>query len=109
MHGIECVKTELIQKENETRKIPVNIDGTNYEIKSDMVIMAVGSKIEEKIIKDSDLKIANSYVYVNEDKITSNPKVYAGGDLIGAKSTVAWAARNGRDAAEKILEKIVNI
>ena len=36
---------------------------------------------------------------------TSNPKIYAGGDLIGGKGTVAWAARNGRDVAENIIEE----
>ena len=35
---------------------------------------------------------------------TSNPKIFAGGDIAGTKSTVAWAARSGRDAANSIME-----
>ena len=34
---------------------------------------------------------------------TSINKVFAGGDIVGQKATVAWAARSGRDAATNIL------
>ena len=37
---------------------------------------------------------------------TSNPKIFAAGDLTGAKSTVAWACRNGRDTAYSIMNFI---
>ena len=37
---------------------------------------------------------------------TSIPNVYAGGDVAGERATVAWAARSGRNAANKILEKL---
>ena len=42
------------------------------------------------------------YVKINDKKQTSNEKVFAGGDLVGEKSTVAWAARSGREAAESM-------
>ena len=31
---------------------------------------------------------------------TSNPKIFAGGDIAGTKATVAWAAKSGREAAK---------
>ena len=34
--------------------------------------------------------------------MTSNERVFAGGDLIGTAGTVAWASRNGKDAANQI-------
>ena len=40
---------------------------------------------------------------------TSINKVFAGGDIVGQKATVAWASRSGRDAAEKILKIACNI
>ena len=40
---IECVKTELIKKEGETRAYPVNIENSNFFIDVDFVILAVGS------------------------------------------------------------------
>lgn len=99
---IECVKTELIKKEGEERKVPCNIEGSNYFIDADYIIMAVGSKAEKEILETLDLEInSRGRIKVDKNK-TSKEKVFAGGDLIGEKSTVAWAARSGRNAAENI-------
>ncbi len=38
---------------------------------------------------------------------TSIKNVYAGGDIVGEKQTVAWAARSGRNAAENIFKIFV--
>ena len=46
-------------------------------------------------------------ILVNEKYQTSNPKIYAGGDLAGMKGTVAWAAKSGRDAAEEIISNVL--
>lgn len=54
---IECVKTELVQKEGETRKSPVNIEGSNYFIDVDYIMMAVGSKPEESLLKKLDVDL----------------------------------------------------
>ena len=99
---IEVVKTKLIQKEGETRLSPVNIENSNYEIKADYVVMAIGSKPSE-FVKDLSLEVdKRGYIKVNENGQTSNPKIYAIGDLAGNVSTVAWACKSGRDVAEKI-------
>lgn len=103
---IECIKTELIQKEGETRLSPVNIENSNYLLDMDFVFFAVGSKTEERAIKSIGLELNNGYIKVDENYKTSNNKVYAGGDLIGQNATVAWAARSGRDAAYAIINSI---
>lgn len=102
---IECIKTQLIQKEGDTRLSPVNIEGSNYIIDMDYVIMAVGAKPEENIITEFE-KNKWGYIDVNDNMETSIKNVYAGGDIVGEKATVAWAARSGRNAAEKIIEKL---
>lgn len=99
---IECVKTELVQKEGETRLLPVNIEGSNFNMDIDYVVMATGSKPEEDKIKEFD-KNKWGYISINENMQTSIPKVFAGGDVAGEKSTVAWAARSGRNAANEII------
>lgn len=104
---IECIKTELVQKEGDTRLSPVNIEGSNYIMEMDYVVMAVGAKPEEKYISDFE-KNKWGYIDVNENMETSIPKVYAGGDIVGEKATVAWAARSGRNAAKSIIEKLSN-
>ncbi|MBP3503319.1 MAG: NAD(P)-dependent oxidoreductase [Clostridia bacterium] len=105
--GIECIKTELIQKEGDTRLSPVNIEGSNYKINADYVVMAIGSTVEKEIIDTLNLNVnKKGYIEVNENYETSKENVFAGGDLVGTKATVAWAAKSGREAAKKILEKL---
>ena len=44
------------------------------------------------------------YVQVNENNQTSDEKVFAGGDVVGQNSTVAWAASDGKNVASKIIK-----
>ena len=101
---VELIKTELVQKEGEIRKVPVNIDNSNYIIDIDYIVMALGSE-PEKFVKNLGLKLNKwGRIQIDEKNRTSNSKVFAGGDIAGAKGTVAWAARSGRDAAYSIME-----
>lgn len=98
---IECVKTQLIQKKEETRLSPVNIQGSNFKLDMDYVVMAIGSTTEKNIVSNLGLECNNKgYIKVDEHYETSMKNVFAGGDVAGAKSTVAWAARTGREVAE---------
>ena len=99
---IEVVKTKLIQKEGETRLSPVNIENSNYKIQAQYVVMAIGSKPQE-FVKNLGLNTDKyGYISIDENGQTSNPKIYAIGDLAGNVSTVAWACKSGRDVAENI-------
>ena len=102
---IECIKTELVQKEGETRKSPVDIENSNYIMDMDYVVMAVGGKIDKDTIEKCNIETTSrKYVQVNENNQTSHKKVFAGGDVVGQNSTVAWAASDGRKVANKIIE-----
>ena len=102
---IECIKTELVQKEGETRKSPVDIENSNYIMDMDCVVMAVGGKVDKDIIEKCNIETTSrKYVQVNENNQTSHKKVFAGGDVVGQNSTVAWAASDGRKVANKIIE-----
>lgn len=105
---LECIKTELVKKEGENRLSPVNIEGSNFSLDMDYVVMATGSKPENNIIEKFE-KNEYGYIKIDENMQTSINKVFAGGDIVGQKATVAWAARSGRDAAEKILKTTCNI
>jgi len=101
---VELIKTELVQKEGETRKVPVNIPNSNYIIDIDYIVMALGSA-PESFVNDLGLELNKwGYINIDEKNRTSNPKIFAGGDIAGCKGTVAWAARSGRDAANAIME-----
>lgn len=105
---IECIKTELIQKPGETRKVPVNIPESNFYLDVDYVVMALGSNVDDKLINMLNLEITNrGTIKIDNNYRTSKEKIFAGGDLAGAKGTVAWAARAGRDAAESIKDYLL--
>ncbi len=102
---IECIKTKLKKKEGEDRLSPVDIKGSNYILDMDYVVMAVGSKAEEKIVGKLGLELdKKGKIKIDSKNKTSKEKIFAGGDLAGARGTVAWAARSGRDAANSIIE-----
>lgn len=101
---LELIKTELVQKEGETRLVPINIEGSNYEIDTDYVVMALGSNVSEEVLELGLTLNKWGNVIINEKYQTSETKIFAGGDLSGCKGTVAWAARAGRDAADSIKE-----
>lgn len=103
---LELIKTELVQKEGESRLVPINIKNSNHKVDTDYVVMALGSKTAEFVpnLNLNTNKWGN--IQINENYQTSNPRIYAGGDLAGIKSTVAWAAYSGREAATNIINAI---
>lgn len=102
---IECIKTELVQKQEEKRLSPVDIQGSNYQMEMDYVVMAIGSKPEKEVVNDLPIKTnEKGYIEVDENYQTSKKGIFAGGDIVGTKATVAWAARTGRKAAQAIEE-----
>jgi len=100
---VELIKTQLVQKEGETRLTPVNVENSNYIIDMDYIIMALGSKPEDFVSKIGLELNKWGNIQIDENYKTSKEKVYAGGDLAGVKSTVAWAANSGREAAKQII------
>lgn len=106
---IECIKTKLVEKEGENRKVPVDIENSNYTMDMDYIVMAVGGKVEKEVLENSNIEMSKKkYVAINENNQTSCEKVFAAGDVAGTESTVAWAARDGRDVAEKIAQYLMD-
>lgn len=103
---VECIKTDLI-KVDEGREKPVNVEGSNYQIDMDYVIMALGSTPDKKTLEGLGLELNEwGYIKTNENHETSKENIYSAGDISGEKSTVAWASRSGRDTAQKIYENL---
>lgn len=103
---MECIHTKLIQKEGEKRLVPVEIKGSNYIENIDYILIATGSMPENKVIEMFE-KNKWGYVKIDENMETSIKNVFAGGDIAGERATVAWAARSGRNAADKIIDSFI--
>ena len=103
---VELIKTKLVQKEGENRLSPVNIEGSNYIINADYIIMALGSN-PDKIVNTLGLELDKwNNIKINENYQTSKENIYAAGDLAGVRGTVALAAFSGREAAKSIIKAL---
>jgi glutamate synthase (NADPH) small chain len=101
---IECIKTKLSDEEKY-----VDVEGSNFVLDADYVMMAIGSKADDDVLDSLGLeRKENGYLSTNDNDQTSDEKIFAAGDLTGTKSTVAWACRKGRDAAYSIMEYLEN-
>jgi len=102
---VECVKVDKVFEGQEDRKIIKNVLGSNFVIKTDYVVLAIGSKPNKEITRNLGVEISEcGYILVDEQKVTSFPGVFAAGDITDDIRTVAWASRGGRDAAYAIME-----
>jgi len=100
---IECVPTKLVKKEESKKEIPINIEGEEYILPMDIVVMAIGAKPEINILESLDIELtAKGCIKINDKYQTNKEKYFSGGDVTGEKQTVAWAARSGREAGEEI-------
>lgn len=102
---IECIKTKLIEKTGE-RPYPVNIEGSNYTIDTDYVVMAIGSRLSKDILPEINRNEWGK-IQIDNDYRTNIKGVYAAGDFAGIKSTVAFASNSGREAAKSIYKELV--
>jgi glutamate synthase (NADPH/NADH) small chain len=106
--SIDCIKTELVQKEGDTRPSPVNIEGSDFSLPIDIVVLAVGSKPDTEITKYFQINKRGN-IAISEDRKAqiiedeSLDNIFAGGDITGDRATVAWAARSGREASVNII------
>lgn len=106
--GIEVIKTELVKKEGESRLSPVNIEGSNYTIDCDYVMMAIGSHPAD-FVESLNLDKNRGRILIDKDGKTSDEMVFSGGDVAGTKGTVAWASRAGRNAAYSIMDYLKKV
>lgn len=102
---MELIKTDLQKNEDDLRLVPVNIPNSNYKKEFDYCILATGSLPDKEFIEELKIKTDDKgYIKVNEKHQTSNEKIFAGGDIIKSRATVANASYDGREAAKSIIE-----
>ncbi len=88
------------------RRRPVPIEGSEYTIDCDEVIIALGTS-PNPLIKNSCKRLSvteKGTIIVNDDLKTSIDRVYAGGDAVTGAATVILAMGAGKKAAESIIE-----
>lgn len=103
--GIKCVRMELGEADASGRRRPVVIEGSEFELDVDCVIMAIGTSPNPLIRNTTEGLETNSHgciVTNGEDGLTSRTGVYAGGDAVTGAATVILAMGAGKSAAAAI-------
>ena len=110
IEGLIADKMELGEPDDSGRRKPVVKNNSEYEIKSNFVIKALGFDPEElpKLFGDEDLTVTKwGTIKSDFDTMeTTIPGVFAAGDIIRGASLVVWAIKDGRDAATSIIQYI---
>ena len=107
--GMECVKQELGEPDASGRRSPVPIEGSNYILDVDTVIIAIGQSPTPLIRQTTPGLEVQKWggIIVEEDTMkTSKDGVYAGGDTVTGAATVILSMGAGKKAAKAIHEKL---
>ena len=108
--GMKCIKMELGEPDEKGRRRPVAIEGSEFVLDVDTVIISIGTS-PNPLIKDTTEGLeVNRWggIIVNEDALTSREGVYAGGDAVTGAATVISAMGAGKTAAKAIDEYLSN-
>lgn len=106
--GVECVRMALGEKDESGRARPVEVEGSNFVIEADCMIMAIGTSPNPLITSTTQGLNTNrrGCLVVDESTMTSREHVYAGGDAVTGAATVILAMGAGKQAANAIHEAI---
>ncbi len=105
--GVRCIRMELGEPDASGRRRPVPIEGSEFMIDCDAVIMALGTSPNPLISSTTDglATTTKGGLVVNEENgETTRPGVFAGGDAVTGAATVILAMGAGRKAARGIDE-----
>ncbi len=104
--GLRCVKMELGEPDERGRRRPIPVEGSEFVLDVDTVIMAIGTSPNPLIKSTTEGLETQSWggILVKENGQTSRKEVFAGGDAVTGAATVISAMGAGKIAARGIDE-----
>ncbi|MGN1346732.1 MAG: FAD-dependent oxidoreductase, partial [Eubacteriales bacterium] len=107
--GIRCVEMGLGEPDESGRRRPVAMEGSDFTIDVDCVIMAIGTSPNPLIKSTTEGLECTKWggIVTDETGKTSRTAVYAGGDAVTGAATVILAMGAGKTAAAAIDESIM--
>ena len=104
--GCKCIRMELGEPDASGRRSPVPVEGSEFTIDCDAVIMSLGTSPNPLIKKTTEGLDVNKRggIIVNEAEMTTREGVFAGGDAVTGAATVILAMGAGKSAAKGIDE-----
>jgi glutamate synthase (NADPH/NADH) small chain len=110
VQGIKTIQTKLGEPDQNGRRVPVPIQGSEKIYPADEVVIAFGFRANPADwFKDFKIQIDKSGLVVAPEKQelkfqTSNPKIFSGGDMVRGSDLVVTAIWEGREAAKSIIQ-----
>ena len=104
--AVRAHRIHLGQADETGRQVPQVISGSEFDVKADLVIKALGFDPEDLPVMfgQNALEVSKwGTVHIDwKTMMTKLPGVFAAGDIVRGASLVVWGIRDGRDAAEQI-------
>ena len=110
VEGIKTIQTKLGEPDQNGRRIPVPIQGSEKTFYADEVVIAFGFRSSPATwFKEFEIEIDKSGLVIAPEKQklkfqTSNPKIFSGGDMVRGSDLVVTAIWEGREAAKSIIQ-----
>lgn len=107
VRGIECIKMELGEPDASGRRRPVPMEGSEFSLDVDSVVIAIGQSpnpLIKNTTPDMETNARGCIVAKNDAGETSKKGVWAGGDAVTGAATVILAMGAGKSAAAAIDE-----
>ncbi|MFO1082906.1 MAG: FAD-dependent oxidoreductase, partial [Reyranellaceae bacterium] len=108
--ALECVRVEWA-KGADGRMAMRDVEGSRFELKADLVLLAMGFLGPRKpgLLDQAGVALdgRGNVLASVEDYRTSIPRVFAAGDMRRGQSLVVWAIREGRQCARAIDESLM--
>ncbi len=108
VRGAVCVRMQLGEPDQSGRRRPVVIEGSEFTIDCDVIVVALGTS-PNPIIKQSMPNLAvtqKGTIIADENGKTNIPHLYVGGDAMTGAATVILAMGAGKRSAKAILEEL---
>jgi len=105
--AMECIKMQLGAPDDSGRRRPIPIEGTNFTMKVDMVIDAIGTNANPIVSRSATGVETTDRGYFKADEktgATTREGIFAGGDIVRGAATVISALGDGKRAAKAIDE-----
>ncbi len=102
--ALRCVRTELGERDESGRRSPVVIEGSDFAIEIDNIILAIGQDVDVSCISEEDgVELEGGrWFKAGKDYMTNRPGVFVGGDGLTGPKTLVEAVGAGQKAAFEI-------
>jgi NADPH-dependent glutamate synthase beta subunit-like oxidoreductase len=98
-----CTRMKLVESDESGRPRPIPIEGSEYQIKADTIIIATGQYSDISFLPEEMAIVDGTRILANEQTCaTSIPGLFAGGDVVTGPSMLIYAIASGRKAAKSI-------